>query len=151
MIFPVNTLAEFFAWNSTCTYECNRELLTKHLDPLFEHMGFYTEWHAFENDTFYLNSAGERDCSCPDDHNEDFEQGPHLPLCRGVHPNFFHKTTGLAIRWYKHAFRGAYQNQEMVSEGAFHQIYLDCLESLEEDRGRLMPCYHYIREHKTVR
>jgi len=79
----------------------------------------------FENDTFWVMPYWWGDCTCGCDENlEDHELD-----CKLVKPNFFHKSSGLEVSWYKYPLRDAYSNVEL-SGNILKNAIDDCIKSL---------------------
>jgi hypothetical protein len=64
------------------------------------------------------------ECECPNDYV--------FCICRTSWPNFIHKPTGFAIKWYKYAFRSASTNIN-VSEEILKVIVDSCIKSIEKE------------------
>jgi hypothetical protein len=73
--------------------------------------------------------------------NESFEMHPYCwcdeETCKqcgtGEQCNFVHKPSGLAVRWYKYAFRDSYMSKS-VDRAGFREIVAECVASLEPNK-----------------
>ena len=90
------------------------------LERLFDALGCDIYGVNFENDVFAMHPYYWGYCECEDEHDED---------CPVIQPNFYHKSSGLKIWWYKYALRDSYSNQKLAN---FAEIIDECIESLKE-------------------
>jgi len=92
------------------------------LSLLFETLGSDLYGIDFENEVFVTTPYYWGDCECEGEyHDED---------CPTMKPNFYHKSSGLEIYWYKYPLRDSYSNQKLDRMG-FRKIIDECIESIE--------------------
>lgn len=73
---------------------------------------------------FTMRMYNWEDCACPNDDE-------HTNNCPEAEPHFYHKPSGLGIRWYKYIGRGLSANHpEPDNWGA---VVTDCLVSLRRE------------------
>lgn len=89
------------------------EMLTEALD---DEIGYGKH---YENAVFYMHPY----CWCG---------GDACPQCgTGEQFNFFHKPSGLGIRWYKYPFRDSYMTHD-TTKHEFASIVLECVLSIKQ-------------------
>jgi hypothetical protein len=71
-------------------------------------------------------------CTCS--HDADYakwrDSNDHDPRCREVLPNFLHKSSALAVHWYKYIGRSMTANRELTKR-EWRVVFDECLASLE--------------------
>lgn len=87
-----------------------------------------------------LFSALNSDCYGKHFENAVFEMHPYCwcdkddcPQCGQIETqaNFLHKPTGLAVRWYKYAFRATETNCKVIRPAELRKIVQECIDSLD--------------------
>lgn len=71
----------------------------------------------YENDTFAMRRFYWGECGCDDEHK---------PGCPAMLPNFLHKPTGFAVRWYKYIGR----DNQVEGECDLAAVLNECAASL---------------------
>lgn len=87
--------------------------------PLFDALGCDIYGKLFENDTFVIRPY----CWC-----DKLECGQCGEI--ETEANFLHKPSGLAVRWYKYAFRNTYTNSKDVKPSELRALVEECVRSL---------------------
>lgn len=94
------------------------------IKPLYIKHGFNTTaenwWHGY---------AVRCDCGYDDRFKKWCVENYHSDDCMLVKPNFLHKPSGFAIKWYKYPLRDSYMNQ-LIGLRRFAEIIDDCIKSL---------------------
>lgn len=85
----------------------------------------------FTNDVFEIHPYYWGDCTCGYDNwgSEANGQTEHAPNCPSIQPNFYHKSSGLVIYWYKYIGRGMSVNKYTCPQ-CFGNIFAQCMNSI---------------------
>jgi hypothetical protein len=70
------------------------------------------------------------DCGQEELREKFFEENNHIPTCELVLPNFYHKKSGLEVRWYKWIGRDMEINRDKITVGEVIPILKECFDSL---------------------